>query len=135
MSSLPFLIFPIISRSYFTLYFLIWNSRIAKEFCPRTAFIPWFEKGIYPPGTMGFRLQVGQALEVLKLERERGMGERKALQLHSGVAAVLKKAEEYQRRERAGAVRKNWTSEVRNIIISHKISIEGDKMRENNGAS
>jgi hypothetical protein len=59
-----------------------------------------FEKGIYPPSTMGFRLQVEQALEVLQLERERGMDEQKALQLHPGVLAVLEKAEEYQKRER-----------------------------------
>jgi hypothetical protein len=54
-----------------------------------------FEKGIYPPGTMGFRLQVDHALEVLKLERERG-----ALRFHPVAAAVLEKAEEYRRRER-----------------------------------
>jgi hypothetical protein len=59
-----------------------------------------FEKGIYSPGTMGFNLQVDQALEVLKLERERGTDEREALRLHPGAAAVLEKAEEYRRRER-----------------------------------
>jgi hypothetical protein len=59
-----------------------------------------FKKGVYPPGTMGFSLQVGQALEVLNLERERGKDEREALRLHPGAAAVLEKAEEYRRRER-----------------------------------
>jgi hypothetical protein len=59
-----------------------------------------FEKGIYSPGTMGFRLQADQALEVLKLERERGTDEREALCLHPGAAAVLEKAEEYWKRER-----------------------------------
>jgi hypothetical protein len=59
-----------------------------------------FEKGTYPPGTMGFRLQVDRALEVLKLERERGRDEREALRLHPGATAVLEKAEEYRKRER-----------------------------------
>jgi hypothetical protein len=59
-----------------------------------------FEKGIYPPGTMGFRLQVDHALEVLKLEREYGTDEREALRFHPNAAAVLEKAEEYRRRER-----------------------------------
>ncbi|MDR1622238.1 MAG: hypothetical protein LBS00_07675 [Synergistaceae bacterium] len=59
-----------------------------------------FEKGVYPPGTMGFRLQVDHALEVLKLERERGTDEREALRLHPGAVAVLEKAEEYRKRER-----------------------------------
>jgi hypothetical protein len=54
-----------------------------------------FENGIYPSGTMGFHLQVDHALEVLKLEQERGTDERKALSLHPGAAAVLEKAEEY----------------------------------------
>ena len=59
-----------------------------------------FENGIYPPGTVGFSLQVDYSLEVLKLERERGTDERKALSLHPAAAAVLKKAEEYRRRDR-----------------------------------
>jgi hypothetical protein len=59
-----------------------------------------FKKGVYPPGTMGFSLQVDQALEVLKLERECGKDEWEALRLHPGTAAVLEKAEEYRRRER-----------------------------------
>jgi hypothetical protein len=67
----------------------------------RIAELNWgFEKGIYSPGTMGFNLQVDHALEVLKLERERGTDEREALRLHPGAAAVLEKAEEYRRRER-----------------------------------
>jgi hypothetical protein len=49
---------------------------------------------------MGFSLQVDQALEVLKLERERGKDEREALRLHPGAVAILEKAEEYRRREK-----------------------------------
>jgi hypothetical protein len=59
-----------------------------------------FENGMYSPGTMGFRLQVDHALEILELERERGTDEREALRLHPGAKAVLEKAEEYGRRER-----------------------------------
>jgi HD-GYP domain-containing protein (c-di-GMP phosphodiesterase class II) len=72
-----------------------------------------FEKGIYLPGTMGFSLQVDHALEILKLERERGTNEREALRLHPGAAVVLSKAKEYRRRDRGpGRWRGKWTFEA-----------------------
>jgi hypothetical protein len=49
---------------------------------------------------VGFSLQVDHALEILKLERERGTDGRETLRLHSGAAAVLEEAEEYQKRGR-----------------------------------
>jgi hypothetical protein len=58
------------------------------------------ENPAYSPGTAGFSLLADYAREVIKLESERGVGEKEAMRRHPAAAATLETAANEWQRDR-----------------------------------